>query len=158
MNDVVRAALDGTVAGAGATTLMTGFMKGSQWVGYYRDEIPPEKVTKGILRQAGAGSAVDEEHEQNLLATIGHWGFGMAAGALFGVLHTILRLPIPAPVHGTIFGLLVWLVSYMGWIPAANLIPPPTQQQREKARMPFYAHIVFGLSLGALFRAAERRR
>jgi hypothetical protein len=158
MNGVARAALDGALAGAGATTLMTGFMKGSQWAGYYQDEIPPEKITKRSLWRAGASEAVDEEAEQVILTGLGHWAFGMVGGGIFGVLHKLLPVPVPATLHGLVFGLLVWYVSYKGWIPATGLIAPPERQPREIARMPLYAHVVYGSTLGALFSSAQRRR
>lgn len=144
------AALNGALAGGVATTLMTVFMKASQWTGLYRDAIPPEKITKRMLRAVGMSAHTNAASETALTAA-GHWAFGMAGGAIFGVLHRFLRLPISAPVHGLIFGLLVWFVSYMGWIPAVGLLRHPKRQRWDQALMPALAHIVYGASLGVAF-------
>lgn len=155
MNRIGRAAAGGAVAGGIATTAMTVFMKLAQWTGLYRDEIPPKKITGRALAAVGARARLDEEAETALTAA-GHWAFGMLGGALFGGLHKLLRLPIPTFVHGIIFGLLVWLVSYLGWLPAAGLLRHPAHQRRDQALMPLLAHVVYGASLGAAFETVDR--
>ncbi len=156
MARIDRSAMYGAVAGGVATTLMTIFMKASQWTGLYRDEIPPEKITKRALRFVGLGGRMNNASE-TALTGVAHWAFGMAGGAVFGVLHRFLRLPISAPIHGLIFGLLVWFVSYMGWIPALRLLRHPKDQRRDQALMPVLAHVVYGASLGAAFDRLEGR-
>ena len=156
MNHLVRSALNGAFAGGVATTLMTGVMKLWQWAGFYQAEIPPVEITQTALETAGLSASVGEA-EETALVGFNHWAFGMVAGALFGTLHRLLRVPLAAPVHGTIFGLLVWLVSYAGWIPALRLIPAPWNQRPQEALMPAVAHVVYGVTLGETFRAMEDR-
>jgi uncharacterized membrane protein YagU involved in acid resistance len=49
------------------------------------------------------------------------------------------------------FALLVWLVSYLGWIPAANILPPATDQPKRRNALMIAAHVVWGVSLGSVF-------
>ena len=156
MNYLVRAALRGAFAGAVATTLMTGVMKLWQWAGFYRAAIPPVAIVESALDAAGVEQSVDEAAEV-ALAGVGHWAFGMIAGALFATLHKLLRIPVSAPLHGTLFGLLVWLGSYAGWIPALRLIPAPWNQRPREALMPAVAHVVYGAALGATFDVMDQR-
>ena len=156
MNHLVRSALNGAFAGGVATTLMTGVMKLGQSAGLYQDEIPPVAITQNALDTAGLSQKVGDG-EETALAGVSHWAFGMIAGALFGALHRLLRVPLAAPVHGTIFGLLVWLVSYAGWIPALRLFPAPWNQRPREALMPVVAHVVYGAALGATFGVMEHR-
>ena len=151
-----RTLRDGAVAGALATTVMTAFMKAVQWSGFYRDDaLPPEKITERVLDKTGV-SAETDQRDETLIFVAAHWAFGMVAGALFGLLHRRLRPPVPTLVHGTIFGLLVWLVSYPGWVPALGLMRSPRRQRQDQAALPFLAHVVYGASLGLSFQSLDR--
>jgi uncharacterized membrane protein YagU involved in acid resistance len=135
---------------------MTAFMKMSQWTGLYRDELPPAKITQAALDAAGMRAGVDDATE-TALTVANHWAFGTVAGTLFGAVSPVLRLPLPPALQGTVFGLVVWFISYMGWVPAAGLMRHPRQQRLDQALMPLLAHVVYGLTLGMAFGALERR-
>ena len=156
MNQTTRVAANGALAGGVATLLMTALMKAYQATGLFRGPIPPTRITRAALDVVGAGNEVDDETETAVMAA-GHWGYGMACGALFGVLHTRIRPPIPTAVHGTLFGLLIWALSYMGWVPAAGIMPHPARQNPAQAFMPLLAHVVYGSTLGLTFDALDRR-
>jgi uncharacterized membrane protein YagU involved in acid resistance len=55
------------------------------------------------------------------------------------------RYPV---VTGVAYGLLVWTVSYLGWIPPAGLMPPATRQPRARRDMMIVAHVVWSAALG----------
>lgn len=156
MNSTTRAVSNGSVAGSIATLLMTIFMRVTQLTGLYHDELPPTKVTRAALDVTETEQHVSPEGE-TMLTGITHWLFGMVCGAIFGVLHRLLRSVLPAPLHGIIFGLLVWAVSYMGWVPAAGILPQPWNQPGAHGLMPMLAHVVYGGTLGQAFDMLERR-
>jgi hypothetical protein len=84
-----------------------------------------------------------------------HFGFGAVAGALFGAAAGRTRAasgPLAIP-----FALLVWLVSYLGWIPAAHILPPATDQPGRRNALMIAAHVVWGAATGASFRALSSR-
>ena len=60
--------------------------------------------------------------------------------------------------RGALFGLLVWGVSYLGWVPAAKILPPAHRDRRDRQVTMVIAHLVFGASLGLLLKGAAPRR
>ena len=156
MQTLTRAVMNGAIAGGIATTLMTAFMKAYQATDLYRGKLPPTRVTEKSLDATGVDYDEGGTTEVVTIAA-GHWGYGMAGGAFFAALRRLLGISIPAVLHGTLFGLLVWGVSYMGWVPAAGIMPPPWRQRSEQALMPLLAHVVYGSVLGVAFDRLERR-
>src|SRR3712207_2943075 len=155
MHLLARAAMNGSIAGAVATTTMTMFMRATQRVGFYQKELPPTKVTRAATKTLGLQRFVSAEQE-TVLTGIGHWAFGMVGGALFGIASRATDR-VPALPGGLMFGLLVWAVSYMGWVPALGILPQPWNQRAAHGLMPLYAHVVYGATLGWVFRRLEQR-
>lgn len=144
----LKAALDGTVAGTIAAVPMSVLMIASRQSGAM-PSYPPQDLTEAAL------DAVDVPPGKLGIANEGlaiaaHFGFGATSGALFNVLHRRLRLPIPAVLHGVIFGTLVWWVSYMGWVPALEVLPSAEKDHRGRALTTLLAHWIFGATLGFL--------
>lgn len=146
----LRAMIDGGLAGTIATAPMSAVMLAAQGVdrlGF----LPPRIVTEEAL------DALDVHGEEPAeeAVTLGlHFGFGLVAGALFGVLYRRLRPPVGAPAFGLLFGSLVWLVSYWGWVPALGIMPPPPRDRPGRPRYMLVAHWVFGWTMGL---ALDRR-
>ncbi len=145
MNRHVKDLMHGAIGGAVATVGMSGVMLAAQKVGVLGTP-PPRQLTDTALDAAGAPEI--PEGGKDAIAAGAHLGFGVLAGALFGFLHRKLRLPIPAAVHGVVFGLAVWGLSYKGWIPAAGLLPPPEHDRRGRQGSMVLAHCVYGAILG----------
>jgi hypothetical protein len=115
------------------------------WMG----KLPPERITEAGLRVLHVRTS---EPTENALTTVAHLGYGTAVGALFSVAARTARVPLPGPVAGGLFGLLVWAVSYAGWIPAFGIMPPPHRDRRQRQTSMIVAHLVYGSVLGALAR------
>jgi hypothetical protein len=84
-----------------------------------------------------------------------HFGFGAVAGAVFGA--TVGRTRVTPALTAIPFAMLVWLVSYLGWIPAANILSPATEHPARRNVLMIVAHVVWGVATGACFRAIVRR-
>ncbi|MCA1665862.1 MAG: DUF1440 domain-containing protein, partial [Thermomicrobia bacterium] len=69
---------------------------------------------------------------------------------LFGVLHRRLPFRVPAALHGMVFGSLVWVTSYQGWIPALGIMPPASDDRPDRPRVMFLAHLLYGALLGTV--------
>jgi putative membrane protein len=112
-----------------------------------RYALPPEMITKEFAHRAHIRFHLTKK--QILAATLfSHFGYGTAVGALYRPLER--RTSLPAPVKGTLFGLLVWLVSYFVLLP---LLRVPASGQKEPGRrnlMMVLAHTVWGATLGTL--------
>lgn len=140
----------GALCGLFATLPMTGVMKLLHvWPRRQKSELPPHRITQRVLAGLGVRHRLEEE-EQVAATAAAHLAFGAAAGALYAPLEE--RVPGPEAIKGTVFGILVWLISYAGWIPKAGLMPHAKHQSRQQNWMMFMAHIVWGVVLGMSLR------
>jgi hypothetical protein len=64
-------------------------------------------------------------------------------------------VPGPRVVSGIGWGLFVWAGSYLGLLPALDLHEPATQHPAERNILMIVAHIIWGATLGALFKWHE---
>lgn len=111
-------------------------------------KLPPRKIVEATIHAAST-KRVDESVVK--AASVGaHFAFGAGAGVAFSALQK--RLPMAPMPAGILFGLLVWVVSYKGWIPALKILPPPSRDDPARARTMLLAHLVYGASLGLSLR------
>jgi hypothetical protein len=157
MNRNLQAMKHGAYAGALATTAMTAVMKAGQWMGFYRLEIAPKQITEHALDKAGLRRETSED-EEILLTALNHGAYGTGSGILFGLLRRRLDLPVPGSIQGIGFALGIWVVSYMGWVPAVGLMPAVWNQRRDRAIELLLAHVVYGATLGFSFDALEHEQ
>ena len=61
---------------------------------------------------------------------------------------------------GPIFGALVWLVSYMGLLPALGVLNPATTHPHSRNALMFVVHLVWGLFVGVFVETllSEKKR
>lgn len=142
----------GALAGAGATVAMSIIMVISERIGLMGRH-PPERIVEHGM------AAADEPPDPDTLDAIAgaaHLAFGTVGGAAFGLLMssrasvTGQRLAIP-------WALIIWAVSYFGWIPALRILPPPSEDRPGRAWTMLSAHIVYGGTLGILWRMLRTR-
>ncbi|KUP97556.1 hypothetical protein [Thermobifida cellulosilytica] len=146
---VVAAAAQGAAAGAAATAAMTGVMAAARKQGGV-GRLPPKLLTRRFL--PGGGEHTPRPGE-NLATTAAHWGFGSAAGAVFGLLTGGRR---PRVALGLAYGAAVWLVSYEGWVPKLTVQPPAHRDAPGRAATMAAAHLVYGGVLAAVLRRMRR--
>jgi Family of unknown function (DUF6789)/Protein of unknown function (DUF1440) len=138
-------ALAGARAGLVATVPMSGVMLAARRLGIMQRRQPPEVM---VDEAAGAAGADADRGTVQAVAVAAHFAFGAAAGALFG---SLARGSMPARVaEGVGFGLLVWQVSYRGWIPRVGFMPHADHDEPGRRSTMFVAHVVYGATLGAL--------
>ena len=79
-------------------------------------------------------------------------GLGMGYGLAFGALYAALR---PrggnALLDGAALGLGCWAAGYLGWLPAAGLTPPVTEQTPAQVAGPVVDHLAYGIVTVAVF-------
>jgi uncharacterized membrane protein YagU involved in acid resistance len=145
--------LTGALDGAAATIAMSGVMYGAQRAGWF-GEMPPRTITRVALRRARAGTS-SSRRAKSALGAIAHVAFGASAGSLFEGAHAHwVRRSGVGPIAGAAFGAAVWLLSYAGWVPALDILPPPHRDRPGRQAGMLVAHLVYGAVLGAL---ADRR-
>jgi uncharacterized membrane protein YagU involved in acid resistance len=130
---------------------MSSVMVGAKRAGFVGD-MPPEKITAAMLHRTGIGH---NGTQQDVLATLLHFGFGATAGTAFGVIAPrplMLRLPA-----GLAYGAAIWGVSYMGWVPALGIMPRADRDRRDRQAVMLAGHLVYGVSLAAFVGSRVRK-
>jgi uncharacterized membrane protein YagU involved in acid resistance len=118
-------------------------------------EYPPRKITRELV-EATTDSLAPIQH-LNALTTVNHCAYGIAGGAVFAWLRREGQLPESAVLQGIAFGLLVWAGSYMVWVPAFRIMPPPEEDQPGRVGTMVAAHVVYGSVLGKCQELLEKR-
>jgi uncharacterized membrane protein YagU involved in acid resistance len=114
-----------------------------------RGRLPPRTIAMRLTRRAGKHAQMDER-QRNAVTLVTHFGFGAAAGTLYAPLARRLGSS-PLLLRGIGFGLAVWLVSYMGWLPVVGLFGPATRDAKRRTALMVAAHVVWGATLALLF-------
>lgn len=115
-----------------------------------RRPAPPVEITARIAKRIDLDTA---KKGRGLIVATGasHFGYGAATGALYPLVADRVRAqPV---VTGIAYGLGVWAASYLGWIPAARLLPPATRQPAERNITMILAHVAWGAALGLVYAA-----
>ena len=149
----IRAVADGAASGLFATVVMTGVLLAARrlgWVG----RPAPEAVVTGMLEQVDLEDEVRPPVRTGLV-TVAHLGYGAALGAGFSVIAG--RVGRVSSLRGAAFGLVVWTVSYLGWLPAVGVFPRPSQQGAGRHVENIAGHLVYGASLGWMAARLRRR-
>jgi uncharacterized membrane protein YagU involved in acid resistance len=140
VNRVLRGALAGTLATVPMSAVMMGAKRSGRMGG-----MPPEKITANLLERSGIHPT---ETQQDVAAGVLHFGFGSAAGAVFGAVaprRVIARVPL-----GMAYGAAIWGVSYMGWVPAFGIMPHAAHDRRDRQLVMLAGHLVYGTALALL--------
>jgi uncharacterized membrane protein YagU involved in acid resistance len=143
----------GAAAGCAATVPMTlAMLAGRRRLPPgQRYTLPPRRITDELADRATRSGAVPPASEpvRRAVSSVAHLGYGAATGALFAMI-AAARPPARMVGSGAAWGLAVWMVSYLGWLPALRILPPPTREPAGRAAMMIGAHLVWGAVLGAL--------
>lgn len=151
---IVRSAIAGSIAGVGATLLMSALMLGARRAGF-TPRLPPVRIAEEAIEAVADRPATqDEEH---VTASVLHLAFGAACGAMYGVFVSP-RLPssAAAAASGVVFASGIWLVSYQGWVPGLRILPPATRDDRGRVTTMVAAHWLYGAALGVGTRLLRR--
>ncbi len=147
---LVRQLLAGAVSGLVATIPMTLAMLVLHRLlpRYERFKLPPLQITDVLLHRT-VGKATVNTATNRAVAFAMHFGYGTGVGAIFGPVAA--RVPMSPIVTGVIYAVLIWAGSYLGWIPAADILPPATRQPARHNAIMILGHVIYGSALGILF-------
>jgi len=152
----MRDLLSGARVGLVATGAMSLLMLAGRRLGLI-GALPPQTITERAVQELAAGDRPSRDDRQ-LLAGFVHFTLGAGAGAFFGLLTAGLRNLRISTGLGIAYGTVVYLLSYMGWIPALNIMPPASRDRPGRVATMIGAHWVYGALLGLLVALARRRR
>ncbi len=113
--------------------------------------LPPREIVAELAEESGLRRVLTPAQEY-AVAVACHYGYGSAAGAVYGAL---TPPGASAPARGAAFGLALWAVSYGGWLPALGILRPVTQHPPRRNALMIAGHLVWGLTLAASVRASS---
>jgi len=150
-------AVRGAVAGFAATLPMTAVMFAVQLVLPRSSQIRPEPriITDKLLQRANIYRETTER-ARKLAALVSHFAYGAACGAVCATVAGA-RLQSSSSA-GLLSGLLIWMGSYAGWLPAAKILPPPRDRLPGRNVLLLTAHAVWGLSLHSVLRRTRKHK
>ena len=112
--------------------------------------LPPREVTDEVRRRTKIAYPVSERLAR-LAALAAHFGYGAAAGSLFAAFPG--RRETPIAQRGAVYGFAVWAGSYLGLLPALNLLSPATAHPRGRTALMITSHLVWGAATGFIYQA-----
>jgi uncharacterized membrane protein YagU involved in acid resistance len=152
MATLLRGGLAGTIATAPMTLVMyLLWLMLSRRQRYY---LPPRLITKNLLNQLNLDRSTSRE-QVTWLTWLLHFGYGGAMGTIFAPLAGWRRLP--AVPLGALYGIMVWIGSYKGLLPAVDLIRDADTQPDERNALMIAAHLVWGAATGFVLAVLTRR-
>ena len=113
-----------------------------------RYPLPPREITTKVVAQISEPCEVGAS-TYSALTWIAHFAYGGAAGALYA--GTEQRMPGGAAGRGMLFGLLVWIVSYLGLLPGLRVLTPATEYPVRRSALMVAAHLVWGWCVASVF-------
>jgi putative membrane protein len=144
----------GAIAGAAATIPMTAFMLAMQrnLPKDQRYELPPEKITKEIADRTNVSEHMNKQQQVGA-SLLSHLGYGASMGSIYAPIAR--RVPLSPLIKGTLFGLVIWAVSYLGWMPAVKFSTSATEEPANRNLLMIGAHIIWGSATGVVMNLLE---
>lgn len=114
---------------------------------------PPIEITAELARRARVRDILSGK--KLLIASLAaHFAFGAATGAAYAPLAK--RKSAGSNVGGIMYGLGIWTISYLGWVPRWRIMPPATRQPPQRNALMLLAHVAWGATLAVTTRALGR--
>ena len=153
MDDTLTRLLQGAAAGFAATVALQGLRTASErWI---PASMGPVRGDPGVFMVQQAQDALPPskaDSSPDAAETAAAKGLAVGYGVLPGVLYAALRPEGGNPlVGGAALGVGVWAAGYLGWLPAAGLMPPITEQSAEEAVGPLVRHALYGVAVAAFY-------
>ncbi len=138
----------GAAAGVVGTILLQVLRSASQkWL---PQTIPPIRQDPGEFMVEKAEKALPKRAAKMLPSTAesaAAQALGVGYGMTFGVLYAAIRGGGgPAVRDGILLGLATWAAGYLGWLPAAGLMPAVWKQSWVQSLPPAVQHALFGIA------------
>lgn len=153
-----NAALKGALAGLVATGAMTKVAKDWVQIRHPGTELHyhPKTNLQWAVQRLGRREPLPE-HAAVPLAQWLHYGYGALVGAGFAVVRGDGSQRFWA-VRGGGYGLLLWLVSFCGYIPLLGIYKPGWRFDAQEREVTLLAHTTYGVALSAILEAFSTGR
>lgn len=149
MNRFMAGALGGTLATLPMTAVMLGLFQRLPRAQQY--PLPPREITEVIVSNKKTAPHLNDQR-LTWLSVIAHFSYGAATGALYPATAGTIGGTKSTALRGAGYGVGIWALSYLGWIPAAKILKPATAHPVKRNALMILAHIVWGAGTGWIAR------
>ena len=111
----------------------------------HRYALPPREITLHAAKALGLQEKLSPT-ARAAFTLINHFGYGALAASVYALVEA--RVPTSPIVKGPFFGALVWLVSYLGLLPATGVLESATEHPRSRNALMLAVHLLWGLVVG----------
>jgi len=144
MNRLLDAAIAGFVATAPMTMAMRRLHQNLPSTEQY--PLPPREIMQQVVPS-------ESEETVRRWTLLGHFAYGSLSGmAMAG---SVRDMKIG---QGAVFGVVVWLASYLGWLPALGILRPATRHPPRRNAAMLMAHLVWGGTTALIARELDAAR
>jgi hypothetical protein len=121
-----------------------------------RYSLPPREITAHLAEKVGRRRL--DPDTRAALTLVNHFGYGAMAATVYSLVQE--GIPAAALIKGPLFGAIVWLVSYLGLLPAVGILQPATEHPPSRNLLMIGVHLVWGLVVGVFVETllAEKKR
>jgi hypothetical protein len=120
---------------------------------HQRTSLPPKAITMDLLNRVNIKQHMNRKQRKRA-TWLAHVAYGTGVGAIYGSFSR--AVPLPPPVKGVAFALLVWAGSYLGWLPAFDVSGSAPDQPIRRNLLMIGAHVVWGAVAGPIAAQFER--
>jgi hypothetical protein len=168
--DVKERVLVGALSGFLGTFVLSALRMSLNKLGIVGTTAPEQVVRRveelGLVDNWSSGA-------RRALMVAAHFGYGTAAGAVFGALRREYEEPesetaaerrgerddaLTEAAVGAALGVLSWGAGWAGWLPLVGVHPAPWTQRTPRALLPVLDHAGYGAAWGLIYRLLTRRR
>ena len=117
--------------------------------------LPPRLIAEQIMERVGLDDRLNEG-EMIRLTLFSHFGYGALFGAIYAIFEN--RIPVQSSLRGALAGIVLWIGSYLGWLPAIGILRPATRHPWRRNLLMIVAHVIWGVTLGELKRKLSENK
>ncbi len=149
MNSPRRTALN-SVIGLLAGVVATGPMTIAMILGHRRlpmserYPLPPREITMKLARETGVSRYMNSD-TRSAVTLLSHFAYGGAAGAIYGAANE--AVDARTLNKGIVAGLLLWVVSYLGWLPGVGVLKAAKDHPARRNALLIGAHLIWGTAM-----------
>ena len=107
--------------------------------------LPPRLITDELTARVGIANHLSENQLVGL-TIFSHFAYGALTGGLYALVEHVI--PLHARLKGVLAGITIWVGSYLGWLPAMEILTPATQHPWRRNLLMLVAHAIWGVTLG----------
>lgn len=157
----MEVSLKGALAGMVGTVVLTAALRtaarvlggrqaGAETAGPASPQEPAAPSAR-LVRKIAAGVFERDlpAETQHLLGQGIHLGYGALWGTIYGIVQSSIRLPVIT--HGSILGLIVWLIGPLGLARALKLAPSEAGEQHPLPLRSLFFHELYGWTVALVF-------